>query len=87
MQAYELSKLISKKESRDKLNLEFLKVPDLSMGLPKGPLRGRSCSQVPHTEGEVYYVVSGRAQIKVADEDRAVQGRLDCVCGKDRYRP
>ena len=35
MQAYELSKLISKKESRDKLNLEFLKVPDLSMRLPK----------------------------------------------------
>jgi len=41
MQAYELSKLISKKESRDKLNLEFLKVPDLSMGLyflPSGRL-------------------------------------------------
>jgi len=51
MQAYELSKLISKKESRDKLNLEFLKVPNLSMGLPKGPLRSRSCSQIPHTGG------------------------------------
>ena len=29
--------------------------------------------QSPHTEDEVYYVVSGRAQIKVVDEDRAVQ--------------
>jgi mannose-6-phosphate isomerase-like protein (cupin superfamily) len=27
----------------------------------------------PRTEDEVYYVVSGRARIKVADEDRAVQ--------------
>lgn len=69
MQAYELSKLISKKESRDKLNLEFLKVPDLSMGLPKGPPRRRSCSQVPHTVGKVYYVMSGRAKIQVADAE------------------
>ena len=68
MQAYELSKLISKKESRDKLNLEFLKVPRSQHGTIRSP-RGRSCSQVPHTEGEVYYVVSGRAQIQVADAE------------------
>jgi mannose-6-phosphate isomerase-like protein (cupin superfamily) len=29
--------------------------------------------QSPHTEDEIYYVVSGKAQIKVADEDRVVQ--------------
>ena len=68
MQAYELSKLISKKESRDKLNLEFLKVPDLSMGLYFLPSGGVD-SQLPHIEGEVYYVVSGRAQIQVADAE------------------
>jgi mannose-6-phosphate isomerase-like protein (cupin superfamily) len=29
--------------------------------------------QSPHTEDEVYYVVSGRAQITVAKENQAVQ--------------
>jgi mannose-6-phosphate isomerase-like protein (cupin superfamily) len=28
---------------------------------------------LPHTEDEVYYVVSGQAQIRVAGEDRRVQ--------------
>jgi len=72
MQAYELSKLISKRESRDKLNLEFLKVPDLSMGLYVLPSGGVD-PQLPHTEDEVYYVVSGRAQIKAAGENRDVR--------------
>ena len=72
MQAYELPQLISQREVANKLYLEFLKVPDLSMGLYIRPTGGTDL-QSPHTEDEVYYVVSGRAQIKVADEDRAVQ--------------
>jgi len=73
MQAYELAELISQRESRDKAYLEFLKVPDLSMGLYVLPAGGTD-PQSPHTEDEVYYVVSGKAKIKVADEDRAIQG-------------
>ena len=72
MQAYELPQLISQREVANKLYLEFLKVPDLSMGLYILPAGGVD-PQSPHTEDEVYYIVSGRAQIKVADEDRAVQ--------------
>ena len=72
MQAYELSQLISQREVANKLYLEFLKVPDLSMGLYVLPAGGVD-PQSPHTEDEVYYIVSGRAQIKVADEDRTVQ--------------
>jgi mannose-6-phosphate isomerase-like protein (cupin superfamily) len=72
MQAYELADLISQRADSDKLYLEFLKVPDLSMGLYVLPAGGVD-PQLPHTEDEVYYVVSGKAQIKVADEDRAVQ--------------
>ena len=72
MQAFELAQLISDRKASNKLYLEFLKVPDLSMGLYVLPTGGTD-SQSPHTEDEVYYVVSGRAQIKVADEDRAVQ--------------
>lgn len=72
MQAYELPQLISQREVANKLYLEFLKVPDLSMGLYILPAGGVD-PQSPHTEDEVYYIVSGRAQIKVADEDRTVQ--------------
>ena len=72
MQAYELAQLISQREASNKLYLEFLKVPDLSMGLYVLPAGGVD-PQSPHTEDEVYYVVSGQAKIRVADEDRDVQ--------------
>jgi mannose-6-phosphate isomerase-like protein (cupin superfamily) len=72
MQAFELAQLISQRESSDKLYLEFLKVPDLSMGLYILPANGTDL-QSPHTEDEVYYVVSGKAQILVAEENRDVQ--------------
>ncbi len=72
MQAYELNQLISQRTDSNKPYLEFLKVPDLSMGLYVLPAGGTD-PQSPHTEDEVYYVVSGHAKIKVADEDRDVQ--------------
>ena len=72
MQAYELSQLLSRRADNNKAYLEFLKVPNLSMGLYVLPVGGVD-PQSPHTEDEVYYVVSGRAQIKVANDDRAVQ--------------
>jgi len=72
MQAYELAQLISQRADANKLYLEFLKVPDLSMGLYVLPA-GSVDPQSPHTEDEVYYVVSGKAQILVADENCEVQ--------------
>ncbi len=72
MQAFELTELITQREWESKTYLEFLKVSDLSMGLYVLPAGGVD-SQLPHAEDEVYYVVSGRAKIKVADENRDVQ--------------
>ena len=72
MQTYEISQLISQQKDSGTLYLEFLKIPDLSMGLYVLPAGGTD-PQSPHTEDEVYYVVSGKAQIKVAEEDRVVQ--------------
>ncbi|HEX2993178.1 MAG TPA: dimethylsulfonioproprionate lyase family protein [Anaerolineales bacterium] len=72
MQAFELARLISQREASNKLYLEFLKVPDLSMGLYVLSA-GATDPQSSHTEDEVYYVVSGKARIRVADEDRPVQ--------------
>ena len=72
MQSFELTQLITQRSGSNKLYLEFLKVPDLSMGLYVLPAGGKD-PQSPHTEDEVYYVVSGRAKIRVADADRDVQ--------------
>ena len=72
MQAFELAQLISQRETSNKLYLEFLKVTDLSMGLYVLPAGGAD-PQSPHSEDEVYYVVSGRAQILVAEESHGVQ--------------
>jgi mannose-6-phosphate isomerase-like protein (cupin superfamily) len=71
MQSFELTQLISQQKSSEKLYLEFLRVPDLSMGLYVLPA-GSTDPQSPHTEDEVYYVVSGRAKIKVGEEDRQI---------------
>jgi mannose-6-phosphate isomerase-like protein (cupin superfamily) len=72
MQAFDLADLISQQKDSNKLYLEFLKVPDLSMGLYVLPTGGVD-PQSPHTEDEVYYVANGRAKIKVGDEDRDVR--------------
>ena len=72
MQAFDLAQLISQRKESSKLYLEFLKVSDLSMGLYVLPAGGTD-PQSPHTEDEVYYVVSGKAKILVADENRDVQ--------------
>ena len=72
MNAYEMVDLRKQRAQLNKLYLEFLRVPDLSLGLYELPAGGTD-PQSPHTEDEVYYVVSGAAKIKVADEDRAVK--------------
>lgn len=72
MQAFELAQLIQQRVDTDKLYLEFLKVPDLSVGVYVLPAGGTD-PQSPHTEDEVYYVASGKAQIQVDNENRAVQ--------------
>ena len=72
MQAFELDQISSLRDASGKLYLEFLNVPDLSMGLYVLPVGGTD-PQNPHTEDEVYYVVSGTAKVKVADEDRDVK--------------
>jgi mannose-6-phosphate isomerase-like protein (cupin superfamily) len=71
MQAFELAQLESQQKSGGKLYLEFLRVPDLSIGLYVLPAGGTD-PQSPHTEDEVYYVTSGKAKITVGKEDRDV---------------
>lgn len=48
--------------------LEFLRVPELRTGLYRLPAGGED-PQTPHREGEVYYVIAGRATLRAGDED------------------
>ena len=72
MHAYDLAELRAAHAAGERLYHEFLRVPSLSTGLYVLPAGARDPQQ-PHSEDEVYYVIAGRGQIRVAEEDRAVQ--------------
>jgi quercetin dioxygenase-like cupin family protein len=67
-----LAELIARQRRSGKPWLEFLRVPALSMGIYALPA-GAIDPQAPHTEDEVYYVLSGRARLRVAGEDRVAE--------------
>ena len=71
MEAYDLADLRAARAASGRLYHEFIRTHDLSVGLYELPA-GATDPQGPHTEDEVYQVVSGRAMITVEDEDRAV---------------
>ena len=51
--------------------LEFLNVPALSCGL-YALAAGSKDMQAPHDEDEVYFVLEGKARMRLQDEERAV---------------
>ena len=70
MDAWELSE-VDRTRSTDNRYQEFLRVPDLSAGLYVLEA-GATDPQSPHTEDELYYIVSGRGSITVGAETRDV---------------
>jgi mannose-6-phosphate isomerase-like protein (cupin superfamily) len=71
MDAFELADLASRQAASGRPYLEFISVPDLSVGLYVLKV-GQPDLQQPHTEDEAYYVISGKARITVGDEVREV---------------
>ena len=72
MDVFEIGQIIQEQQQSEKLYLEFLRVPSMSMGLYALPA-GCDDPQQPHDEDEVYYIISGQGSIKVGAEDRAVK--------------
>jgi mannose-6-phosphate isomerase-like protein (cupin superfamily) len=72
MQHYQLEDLLRQRAASGRLYREFLRVDALSAGVYVLPAGGVDPQQ-PHTEDEVYYVVSGRAMITVGGEDQPVR--------------
>ena len=71
MQAWEFSAIEAARAAGGRLYHEFLRVPDLSAGIYTLDA-GATDPQSPHTEDELYYVVSGRASVTVSGETRSV---------------
>lgn len=71
MDAFELDDLRATRRASGRGYLEFLRSPDLSIGLYELPAGGID-PQGPHAEDEAYYVIAGRATITVGDEERQV---------------
>lgn len=72
MQAWELDELEAARSASGRLYHEYISVPDLSGGLYVLDA-GATDPQSPHTEDELYVVMSGRARVKVGDDDRAIK--------------
>ena len=75
VQAFELAQLLARRRNSNKPYFEFLRVPSLSLGIYELPARSVD-PQEPHAEDEIYYVVSGRASIRVGPEERTVMPGL-----------
>jgi len=86
MQAFTVNDLIDQHGQQKKLYLEVLRVPALSAGLYILPAGGVD-PQLPHTEDEIYYIVSGRASILVGSENQEVAaGSLVFVAANVEHR-
>ena len=74
MDIWETADLIAAQRELGERYLEFFTADagTLSLGLYVLPA-GDKDPQQPHTEDEIYYVVSGAARIQVGDEDREVK--------------
>ncbi|HEY7329374.1 MAG TPA: cupin domain-containing protein [Gemmataceae bacterium] len=71
MQIFNLSDLVAVSEREGQRWREFLRVPSLSMGLYRLKA-GQADEQQPHTEDEVYIVVSGRAVFRAGGQEQVV---------------
>jgi len=83
---YQLAAVSAQRAAQGKRYLEFLRVPALSAGVYV-LAAGAEDPQQPHQEDEIYYVLRGRARMKVAAEDFPVTpGRLIFVPARAEHR-
>src|SRR5947209_6528389 len=71
MQIFTIHGLVSESDRSNERWQEFLRVPSLSMGLYRLQA-GQPDEQRPHTEDEVYLVISGKASFRAGGQTRAV---------------
>ena len=70
-EVFDLDHLLAKKLQAGKPYLEFFRVPAISAGIYTLPA-GATDPQKPHAEDEIYYVISGKANIRIGSGIRSV---------------
>lgn len=70
-QVFEIESLLGQIK-RDHLYHEFLRIPAMSAGLYV-LAAGATDRQQPHREDEIYYVVRGKAKLRLGKEERSIQ--------------
>lgn len=86
MQVFEIIDLIIQQKQQESSYLEFLRMPSMSVGV-YSLSAGDVDPQQPHTEDEVYYIVTGRAAILVGSESRPVEaGSIIFVAANVEHR-
>ena len=71
MQTFDVNDLVVDSERAGQRWREFLRVPSLSVGVYRLKA-GQADEQQPHTEDEVYFVLSGKAVFRVGGREQAV---------------
>jgi len=71
MDSFEFADVLAEHGRSGERYYEFFRAQRLSLGLYVLSA-GQPDPQRPHTEDEVYYVVSGNGMVRVGDEDRPV---------------
>ncbi|EST37501.1 hypothetical protein N566_12710 [Streptomycetaceae bacterium MP113-05] len=71
MKAFRLEELEAERAANEGAYLQFLRERRMSVGLYALD-RGATDPQQPHTQDEVYFVVSGRAALTVGEETTSV---------------
>jgi mannose-6-phosphate isomerase-like protein (cupin superfamily) len=71
MDLQDMPRIVEEAQASGRAYTEFMRYPSLSLGLYRLAAGGVD-EQSPHGEDEVYYVISGRAQVLVGEESRAV---------------
>ncbi len=69
---FELGRLLEKKAGMSFPYLEFIRAPSLSCGIYSLEA-GAKDLQGPHDEDEIYFVIDGRARIRVGDDESEVR--------------
>jgi mannose-6-phosphate isomerase-like protein (cupin superfamily) len=83
---YDLPTVTAERAQAGKLYKEFLRVPMLSVGVYVLPAGGTD-PQKPHREDEVYYVVRGRARMRVGSEEQVIKaGSVIFVAAEVEHR-
>ena len=84
--AFQLAKVIEERRATGESWMEFFRVPALSLGLYVLPAGGED-PQSPHGQDEIYYVVSGKASLRVNGEDTPAEpGTILYVAAEAEHR-